>query len=594
VKTARGVLLHIAFSGLLLPASCGDRTDFDSGPDIQPILDSLEGLGLDTFLEEAYTQWLLRSPESVTSYGLDHLFGGPLTDLDNLYDGYIKRTQQLEVGLLELLDRYARDTMTAEQRLSVDILRWRLDDAVRGHRFLYHDYLVIPVVTSWHQNTMIFFRDLQPVRNKREAEAYVTRLEKVGRQYDELIDSLERRRKRHLILPRDLLAYTASEVRKVSNASPGHSVFYSTFLTKLDALGLPSATRDRLAKRAREAVEDSVLPAYERLADQLDAMLLGAPTRVGAWLLDQGDEYYAYALRHHTTTELDADTIHELGLQEVARLRSELADRFAQRGYPEESLAASFARVGSEGGSYSGSDILARYRQIIGTANERLDEAFSALPQAEVIVLPDPYGGFYINASLDGSRPGAFYAGTTGTVAAFGMPTLAYHEAVPGHHLQIALAQEQSDVPLFRRLLSFSAFAEGWALYAERLAWELGWYDEDAQGDIGRLQAEIFRAARLVVDTGMHAKRWTFSQAMSYLRDNTGFSQGEAESQIARYASWPGQATAYKIGMLRLLDLRRELQDTQGASFDLKAFHTAVLEHGSQPLEVLEERLLGD
>jgi uncharacterized protein (DUF885 family) len=208
-----------------------------------------------------------------------------------------------------------------------------------------------------------------------------------------------------------------------------------------------------------------------------------------------------------------------------------------------------------------------------------------------VIVIKSAIKGMYVSASLDGSRPGAFHAGPgTAPEQRYAMPTLAYHEAVPGHHFQIALAQE-SDLPTFRNAMSFVGYAEGWALYAEQLASELGWYDDDPYGDLGRLQAEAFRAARLVVDTGLHAKGWTFDQAEDFFRENTGFESDDSvppQGQIARYVVWPGQSTSYKIGMIKMLQLRQRAMDQLGDQFDLKEFHNVLLSSGSMPLEILE------
>jgi uncharacterized protein (DUF885 family) len=213
--------------------------------------------------------------------------------------------------------------------------------------------------------------------------------------------------------------------------------------------------------------------------------------------------------------------------------------------------------------------------------------AFDLRPRAGVVVLPDPIGGFYTPPALDGSRPGAFYAGVNTDLPRYSLATLAYHEVIPGHHFQLAL-QGELVLPLFRRVTQFTAYAEGWALYAEKLAWELGFYTNDPYGNLGRLQAEAFRAARLVVDTGIHARRWTFEQAVDYMVENTGMPRGRMEYEVIRYIAWPGQATAYKIGMLKILALRQESQEQLGQDFNLKAFHNLVLGMGATPMEVLE------
>jgi uncharacterized protein (DUF885 family) len=247
--------------------------------------------------------------------------------------------------------------------------------------------------------------------------------------------------------------------------------------------------------------------------------------------------------------------------------------------------------VAQDGGHVSGNRVLETYETLIEQADQNLDAVFDIRPRAEVIVIGASVGGFYIPGSFDGSRPGAFYAGVSDAgEALYGMPTLAYHEAIPGHHFQIAIAQE-SDLPSFRNGITFSAYTEGWALYAERLAWELGWYEDDPYGDLGRLQAEAFRAARLVIDTGIHAKGWTFDQAVAYMIDNVGYEPGDIvnpQHEVGRYIVWPGQSTAYKVGMFKILELRQGAMDQLGDRFDLKEFHSVVLGSGSMPLEILE------
>jgi uncharacterized protein (DUF885 family) len=227
------------------------------------------------------------------------------------------------------------------------------------------------------------------------------------------------------------------------------------------------------------------------------------------------------------------------------------------------------------------------YEDIIAAAEQELDQAFDIFPSANVVVAEDPYGGFYIGPSFDGSRPGAFYAGTLNAQPWFQMPSLTYHEAIPGHHTQIAIAMDQAG-PAFRKTERFTAFVEGWALYAERLAYELGWYDNDVYGDLGRLQYEALRAARLVMDTGIHSMGWTFEQATQFNMNNLGVSRGASESAAGRYSVVPGQATAYMIGMLHILDARQRAQDQLGAQFDLKEFHRVVLTSGGVPLALLD------
>jgi len=268
---------------------------------------------------------------------------------------------------------------------------------------------------------------------------------------------------------------------------------------------------------------------------------------------------------------------------------------FAQLGYPaDETIPELYARLGREPGTGLRGGEAETYEALIREAEANLEAAFDLKPEAGVTVVAGTEGDYYVSPSLDGSRPGAFYARVGGgSTPWYGMATLAYHEAVPGHHFQIALAQE-SDLPLFRNVLVFTGYAEGWALYAEQLAYELGWYDDDAvagrgvHGNLGRLQAQAFRAARLVADTGLHARGWTFDQAQQFMVENVGQDPGFLQFEVSRYLTWPGQATAYMVGMLEIQALRQQAMDQLGDRFDLKEFHRVVLSNGSMPLEVLE------
>jgi uncharacterized protein (DUF885 family) len=261
---------------------------------------------------------------------------------------------------------------------------------------------------------------------------------------------------------------------------------------------------------------------------------------------------------------------------------------FDQLGYPQdETLQELFARVTTDGGVIPAVDVKPTHEAIIAAAELNLDQAFDIFPSADVVVAEDQFGGFYIGPSFDGTRPGTFYAGTANPQPWFQLPSLTYHESVPGHHTQVAIAMEQPG-HMFRRVERFTALVEGWALYAERLAFELGWYANDPYGDLGRLQFEALRAARLVMDTGIHSLGWTFEQAVQFNIDNVGASLGASEGAAARYSVVPGQATAYMIGMLHILDARQRAMDQLGAAFDLKEFHRVVLTGGGVPLPLLD------
>jgi uncharacterized protein (DUF885 family) len=314
-----------------------------------------------------------------------------------------------------------------------------------------------------------------------------------------------------------------------------------------------------------------------------------ATNDAGAWKFPNGEAYYTYALHHYTSIDLTADQIHALGLQELDLIQAEMRTIFDQLGYPQdENLPELYARVVADSGSLSGDEIVKGYEAIITNADQNIGVAFDLRPSIGVVVVGGPAGGYYTPPAVNGSRPGFFYAQDTGVQPKYSMPTLAYHEAIPGHHFQIAIAQ-QLDLPSFRRGSDFSAFVEGWALYAEHLVAELGFYDQDRYGNLGRLQAQAFRAARLVVDTGIHAQHWTFNQAVEFMVENTGMSQYSMQGEVSRYISLPGQATAYYIGYTKIMEERQRAKDQLGDQFNLKEFHNVLLGNGAMPLDILDQ-----
>jgi uncharacterized protein (DUF885 family) len=313
---------------------------------------------------------------------------------------------------------------------------------------------------------------------------------------------------------------------------------------------------------------------------------------VGVWQFSDGEAFYSWSLRHHITTATTAEQVEAVGRQHLERIHGEMRLLFSGLGYPDsEAISDLYERLATDTGVYSGEGSVRAFEEAIALAQGYLPQAFELTPRAEVVVIGGEAGDYYMPPAYDGSRPGIFWARTSGSTPRFGVKTLAFHETLPGHHLQLALAQEMTGQPAFRRGVSFTGFAEGWALYAERLMYELGAYQDDRAGDLGRLQAEAFRAARLVVDTGIHTGRMGFDEAVGFLAEATGFTTEYAQREITRYAVWAGQATSYYNGFLKILELRQKAMDALGESFDLKAFHRVVVGSGALPLEVLGDQV---
>jgi uncharacterized protein (DUF885 family) len=324
------------------------------------------------------------------------------------------------------------------------------------------------------------------------------------------------------------------------------------------------------------------------------------------WKLPDGKEFYAYALRQNTTTILNPDDLHALGLKEVQRIEGEMRRLLEANGMTGQPVAVAMTTLSHDPRFLYPNDdsgrtqALAEYTRLINAATARCHDLFLTAPKAKCEVRrveefkeATSSGAYYEPGALDGTRPGIFFANLRdmNEVPKWSMPTLAYHEGVPGHHWQLSIAHELKGVPQFRKVVPFTAYMEGWALYCEWLAKQAGWYEGDPFGDLGRLRDEMLRAVRLVVDTGIHAKHWTREQAIAYMRDKTAIGEKEITAEVERYIVSPGQACAYKIGMLKFQELRARAQQELGPKFDQREFHEAVLKNGALPLDVLDEQV---
>jgi len=564
-------------------------------PPVADIVASLEGLTLDDFFEESYKQLRLRDPEGLTYDGLVEEYGLRNDQLNNLSDAYIRETQELEAAILDLLRTYNRAELTPEQQVSYDVYEWYLDDLVRGHEFMYYDYPVHHFIGSYHDELVRLLTEIHPLTDKQDAEDYVSRLSQVDDQVEQLLEGLKLREEAGVIPPRFIVRLTREGMRLLVREATSNPL-YTSFEEKVNVLdGLGVDEKQALLDTAKEEIEVSVLPAFQALRAYVDYLSTIATDDAGVWKFPNGDAYYAYILRNQTSTDLTPEKVHELGLAEVARIQAEMRHMFDELGYPKDAgLGELLERAMTEAGYYdiqtqTGKDrLIAAYEAILDRVDGHLDMAFDIRPSAEVVVIGGPMGGYYVSGSRDGSRPGAFHVGTSGSWSPkYYMKTVSYHEAIPGHHFQIAIAQEL-DLPTFRNDVFFNGYGEGWALYAEQLAWEMGLYDDDPYGNLGRLELELLRAVRLVVDTGIHAMRWTREQANAYMAEAFGAPPGTSFHEVDRYVVLPAQATGYKIGMLKILELRQKAVDQLGDQFDLKAFHRVVLGNGSMPLDILE------
>ena len=586
----------------LFVAACGSNNFGDGTPD-RPVVDppppslsaseqlkvDLEGLDLATFYEDSYEALLYRTPEDIVWLALESIYPIDSAGLDNLSDDYRRETFAMYQVVLELLQGYDQTALSTDDLLIYDVYEWYLQDIVDRLDFIYYDFTATYNFSGIQNATERFFSDIHPLATEQDALDYITRLGGVQTKFDQVSEYLNLQSAAGIVEPRITLDVALGRTNAVGNSIGDNTIFFTTFRDKIvDIPGLSNGRRSELRTLALNAINTSVLPGYRNLASTLVSLQASAPTAIGVGQYPDGPAFYDYILKHRTTTDLTAAEIHQLGLDELVRIHAEMRVIFDELGYPQdETLEELFARVATDGGIIPAADVKSTYEDIIAAAEVELDQAFDIFPSSDVVVLDDDFGGFYIGPSFDGTRPGAFYAGTVNDEPWFAMPSLAYHEAVPGHHTQIALSMD-IEGPQFRRIVRYTAFVEGWALYAERLAFELGWYDGDQYGNLGRLQFEALRAARLVIDTGIHSLGWTFEEAVQFNMDNVGASRASSEGAAGRYSVVPAQATAYMVGMLHILDLRQQATDALGADFDLIEFHRLLLQTGGVPLSVLD------
>ncbi len=512
---------------------------------------------------------------------------------------------------IEEMKAYDRASLTAEQQTTYDVMLWWQETNLRSKRY--------PWATAgmglYPMNQMFgeqlglprFMQFVHQIKNEKTARNYVARLNAFGMHFDQVLSEIERQARSKVLPPRFVFDEIIESTVTFTKPAPKDNPLVTTFREKLGKLtDLDPNLVKELDAAAVTAVQAVVYPAYGRIKTTFERLKPQATDDDGVWKLPDGAAYYADAVRLFTTTEMTPDEIHALGLAEVARLEAEMEALLNSVGETKGTLVERMERLSHDPRfTFPPNDegrekILAGYRALLDAMDKRLPEAFVHIPPQKLTVDRVPTyaeatsaGAYYNAPSFDGERPGTFFANVRdpAETASWQMPTLAYHEGVPGHHLQIATAQNIKGVPFVRRVLPFTAFSEGWALYAERLAKDMGLYDKDPYGDLGRLQAEMFRAVRLVVDTGIHAKRWTRQQSIDYMHEKTGMSVTEVTSEIERYIVMPGQACAYKIGMLKILELRERAKKALGPAFDLKEFHDVVLGGGALPLTILERRV---
>ncbi|HEY1148469.1 MAG TPA: DUF885 domain-containing protein [Pseudoduganella sp.] len=491
------------------------------------------------------------------------------------------------------LARIDQRSLTPQQRASAATIAWSMNGTIDSDAYADYDF-VFNQFNGLHVQLVNFLTQTHPIRNGRDAENYLVRLGAVAGKIDTGISLSREAAAKGILMPDFLTQAAIGQLDRFLAAKPEENVFVVTLAQRLDALkDVPQADKANLVKAATIVVTRSVIPAYQRVRALLQEQLPRTTSDAGLWRLPNGDKAYAVLLRQMTSTNYTPEQIHNIGLQEVARIEKQMDGMLNALGYTQGSIKDRFARLEADSQPKEADPraaLLARYDAVLRDAEERAKALFDIRPKAPVIVQREPLftektaAAHYTPPAADGTRPGIFWAPLPGPQFRINtMRTLVYHEGVPGHHFQLALQQENATLPRYRRERVFSAgsaYSEGWALYAEQLAAENGWYEGDVKGHLGQLDQELFRARRLVADTGLHAMKWTRQQAIDY---------GVPPAEADRYVAMPGQACAYKIGMMRILELRAKAQRALGDRFNIKEFHNTVLSTGSVPLPVLEQ-----
>jgi len=557
------------------------------------------------FFEEYDAQQLARSPLGKSYRGIKDSDYGKWDDGSDAAEARYYDAERS--ALKEMRARFNPAKLNSENQLSFRLFEKR---AARSEAaFKYNDYgYVFDQMNGAQSQIPAFLINIHRVDTKSDARAYVNRLYGIGPAMNQAIGQAKTRAAKGIMPPKWVFPYVISDARNVITGAPfgdgSDAPLYADFKGKVAKLKISQTEKDLLIADAAQALNASVKPAYEALIAEMTAQEKVAGTDDGVWRFPDGAGYYAERLSNYTTTNMTPDQIHNLGLAQVARIHKEMRVVQKKMGVKGD-LQAFFKYMRTEPKFYAAETAEGRALYLAETQKAQdavtplLPKWFGVLPKAPLVVKPveafrEKSAGkaFYQRPSPDGSRPGTYYANlyTMADMPLTEVEALFYHEGVPGHHLQLAIQTELKDVPAFRQFGGVTAYSEGWGLYSEKLAKDMGLYTDPAR-DFGRLQLELHRAIRLVVDSGLHHKRWTREQAIKYVEDNSADAPGGIVKAIERYIIYPGQATAYMVGRLKISELRDKAQKALGKKFDIRGFHDTVLKSGPVPLDVLEEQV---
>ncbi|TMP67128.1 DUF885 domain-containing protein [Pseudoalteromonas sp. S1609] len=597
----RKLTLIAATVSVALLAGCQQATQQSTpAPAVQaqPVQSEIDKAN--AFFEDTFNRDVMSSPVYQTYMGIKKDYDK--WD-DNSEEKALKDLAQTKADLVTL-NSINRAQLDAATQVSYDLKKQDLEASIADFKWRYHNY---PVNQMFGTHSMVpaFLINQHQISNVKEANDYIARLNGVPGVFDQLITGLEIRADKNIIAPKFVFPHVIDSSKNIIKGAPFEqgedSTLLADFKRKVNALEIDQAEKDALISKATKALKTAVKPAYSKLINYIAQLEKRADDRDGAWKFPDGEAFYNNALKRTTTTDLTAKEIHAIGLAEVSRIHDEMRaikDKVGVEGDLNAFMQfmktdKQFYLANTEAGK---AQYLSEAKGLIDNMKTRLDELFIVKPKADMIVkrveaFREKAAGkaFYQQPAPDGSRPGIYYANLYDMEAmpTYQMEALAYHEGIPGHHMQIAISQELEGVPKFRKFGGYTAYIEGWGLYSELLPKEMGLY-EDPYSDFGRLAMELWRACRLVVDTGIHAMKWTRQEGIDYYVNNTPNATSDGVKMVERHIVMPSQATAYKVGMLKILELREAAKEQLGDKFDIRQFHDVVLKNGPVPLNVLE------
>ena len=566
-------------------------------------------VGVNNYINKVTVQIAMESPELITRLGLiDNtvldFHSGKLADYTKEAD---ERSLEKLKAAREGLDNYGPEGLEGQELLSWKIAAWFFDEWLVNAEMEHSGYRVNQI-SGVTVNLPEFLTDAHAIIDRRSADRYLSRLTEFGRVLREVKDRVIEDRDHGVIPPDFVIEKSLTGMRRFISEGAEQNVLVTDFASRLSEVDeINVEDQAVLVSDAQTSVASEVIPGYEGMIALFEELATQTNHDAGIWRIPNGEAIYRHRLRSSTTTDYTPDEIHDIGLAEVVRIEGEMHAILDAQQIPDGDIATR-VRVVMEDPSqqFANTDegreeMIAYLESFDAKVMARVADFFITIPPQPLEIVRVPVhaqdssaGGYYSSPALDGSRPGRFYINQKNTAdnPRWTLPTLMIHEGSPGHHFQLSASQLIEDVPLLRRLSPFNAFTEGWALYSERIAkTDMGLYDDDPLGDLGRLQAEMFRAVRLVVDTGIHAKRWSREEAIDYMLAKTGMTEDEVTREIERYSVWPGQATGYKTGQLAILELREAAEAALGESFDIRQFHELLLMNGAMPLALLKDQV---